>query len=168
VVRPQAKSFFRGKLPLATNTYRKRGTCPAHRRRWLPARLEFAMIATDFVHQQPPSLAAALDEALSIRRRCQTPRGRVCEELEIVARIQDAAVASPRAWRRAVHQRGSELALWLWGVALGVAALGLADQALGLLDALPGVNAGGSGRRALLEELIALAQTEQPSLARVG
>jgi hypothetical protein len=131
-------------------------------------RLEFAMILVDSVKQQPPSLVAALDQALSVRRRCQTARGRVCEELDLVARIQDAAVVAPRAWRRAVRQRGSELALWLWGVALGVAALGMADQALGLLEALPGVNAGGGGRRALLEELIALARKDHPSLARAS
>jgi hypothetical protein len=46
------------------------------------------------------------------------------------------------------------LALWLIGVALGCAGLGLYDEALGMLGAVAGVDAGGDGRETLLTDII--------------
>lgn len=98
-------------------------------------------------------IARLLDDTLSIRRRTQRPR--LGEELERLTRLVTLAGEAPLTFREESAPRRGELVQWLYGVALGVAASGLSQEALGLLDVLPGVPAGAEGRRLLLAELIA-------------
>lgn len=94
-----------------------------------------------------------LEDTLSPRRR--TCRPSLAAELARLERMVELAGDAYVSWRAAMQPRQSELALWLFGVAIGVAANGLRQEALALLDVLPGVPAGGEGRRALLGELLA-------------
>lgn len=94
-----------------------------------------------------------LDDTLGVRRRTEKPA--LENELERLERMVEWAVDAYPSWREALTPRRSELALWLYGVAIGVAANGLGPQALALLDVLPGVPAGAEGRRELLQALLA-------------
>jgi hypothetical protein len=102
---------------------------------------------------EPHRLTRLLDDTLSIRRRATRPR--LHEELGRLTQLMEFAGLAPLGFREVLGPRRAELEQWLYGVALGVAAAGLAHEALGLLDVLPGVAAGSDGRRALLIELIA-------------
>jgi len=110
----------------------------------------------------------ALDDALSLRRRCEaTQADTLAEELARLERLQALAQAEPLLWRKVVAPRAEELGLWLYGVAIGVAALGLGREALALLDVLDGVPGGEHGRRELLWELLAAAH-DADNLAACG
>lgn len=52
-----------------------------------------------------------------------------------------------------------------FGVALGVAGMGLPEASLAMLDVLPGVAGGAQGRRELLESLLAEAEELAPDFA---
>ncbi len=82
-------------------------------------------------------------------------RDRLAVELQRLDRLHCAARSNPRRFGRAIQGRHNAVALWLYGVAVGVAAHGLHDTALALLDVLPGIAAGAHGRRELLCDLIA-------------
>lgn len=120
----------------------------------------------DRLHRHPLASNAAqartrldreLDQACALTERfCQ--RQRLGEELQRLERLQHLAHLWPSQWRLCTADCGEPLALWLFGVALGVAGLGLAEAALAMLDVLPGVAAGAQGRRELLQSL--LLQTE--------
>lgn len=113
-------------------------------------------------------MARALDEALSLRRRCEARQGdALAEELARLERLQALSQSNLPLWHRAVAPRADELALWLYGIAIGVAALGLPREALALLDVLAGVPAGAAGRRELLWELME-AQRHGERLASCG
>ena len=113
-------------------------------------------------------IARALDDALSLRRRCEAGHGdALAEELARLERLQALSQSNPALWHRVVAPRADELALWLYGIAIGVAALGLPREALALLDVLAGVPAGAAGRRELLWELM-LAQRNGERLASCG
>jgi len=108
--------------------------------------------------------ARALDAALSLAQRLGSgddKRRPLSAELRHLERLHDLALRQPLAWQEAVTERREEAALWLYGVALGVAAHGLHTEALVLLNVLPGVAAGAEGRRALLLELVAAALAER-------
>ncbi len=81
-------------------------------------------------------------------------RDRLGLELARLERLQQLALLWPRQWQRCIAPCRESLALWLYGVALGVAGLGLHEAALALLDTLPGIAAGAAGRRALLRGLL--------------
>lgn len=76
-------------------------------------------------------------------------------ELRRLERLQRWALDQPSSWRHACQGRETGLSVWLYGIALGIAAMGQGRAALALLDALPGVDGGGHGRRALLAGLVA-------------
>lgn len=111
-----------------------------------------------------PSLCLdhALSSAVSLSRRCApSPRAfRLEDDLSHLERLQALAAQAPDLWRVGVAARRHELALWVYGVAMAVASLGLHREALALLDVLPEVPAGADGRRELLEELLTHAAPE--------
>lgn len=99
-----------------------------------------------------------LDRELELA--CALPRSfgqrqRLGEELQRLERLQLLAQLWPSQWRRCTADCREALALWLFGVALGVAGLGMPEAALALLDALPGIGGGAQGRLQLLQSLIA-------------
>jgi hypothetical protein len=71
----------------------------------------------------------------------------------------------PTQWQRCIADSTDPLGLWLFGVALGVAGLGLPEASLAMLDVLPGVAGGAQGRRELLESLLAEAEELAPNFA---
>lgn len=77
--------------------------------------------------------------------------------------LATAAHAQPEAWRRAVAARQPALGLWLYRLALAVAAAGAVAQARELLDSLPGVAVADEVREAL-----GLALADEPAWALVG
>ncbi len=81
-------------------------------------------------------------------------RDRLATELRRLDRLHRASRCQPRRFAQTVRGRQGALSLWLYGVAVGVAAQGLHDTALALLDLLPGITAGAAGRRELLCDLI--------------
>lgn len=95
-----------------------------------------------------------LEQTLSPQRRQTVKRDALTFELLRLETLQQMASDQPRAWQRAVKHRRHELALWLFTVAVGVAALGLHREALEILAVLPGVQGGGQGRLELLQELL--------------
>ena len=110
----------------------------------------------------------ALDDALSLRRRCEAQHGDVlAQELARLERLQALSQANAPLWRKLVAPRAEELALWLYGIAIGVGALGLPREAMALLEVLDGVPGGGRGRRELLWELLE-AQRGAENLAACG
>ena len=107
-------------------------------------------------------LAEDVDAALhACWRQPRRNRRRLLSELELVNRCQHAALLWPSAYRELVDGRERSLALWLFGLAVSVAATGLRDDAGVLLDALPEVDGRGDGREALLDELLALAGNDR-------
>jgi hypothetical protein len=112
-----------------------------------------------------PSLGLdrALASAVSLSRRCAAiPRTfRLEDDLAHLERLQGLAAQAPDLWRVGVAARRHELALWVYGVAMAVASLGLYREALALLDVLPEVPAGADGRKELLEELLTHATPER-------
>lgn len=118
--------------------------------------------------QENDIVQRALDDALSLRRRCEGRQSDVlAQELARLERLQALSLADPQLWLRAVAPRAEELALWLYGIAIGVGALGLPREAMALLDVLAGVPGGARGRRELLWELL-LAQRGDDNLAACG
>lgn len=108
-------------------------------------------------------LLGELESACELQRSfCR--RDRLGIELARLERLQQLALLRPDQWRRSTAPCRAPLALWLYGVALGVAGLGLHEAALTLLDSLPGIDGGAAGRRALLQSLLAAA-APQPVLA---
>ena len=107
------------------------------------------------------ALRTDLDRALAAcwRRRRRDHR-RLIDELELLTRCQHAALLWPRSYQRLVDDRERALALWLFDLALAVAAVGLQADAPALLDALPDVDGPGEGRGTLLAELLELAACE--------
>ena len=81
-------------------------------------------------------------------------RDRLAAELRRLDRLHRCAHAAPQRFARMIAGQQKALSLWLYGVAVGVAAQGLPDTALALLDLLPGVAAGAQGRRELLLDLL--------------
>ena len=82
-----------------------------------------------------------------------TERLRLSEELSRWRTLQAAARAQPAAWHKAVAARQAEVGLWLYRMALAVAAAGCPGLAVSLLDSLPGVTVDGAVRLALAEAL---------------
>jgi hypothetical protein len=113
-----------------------------------------------------PSPDVALDQALtaavSLSRRCAPmPRAfRLEDDLAHLERLQALAAQAPELWQTGVQPWRFELALWVYGVAMAVASLGLHREAVALLDVLPEVPAGADGRRELLCELMAAVNPE--------
>lgn len=95
-------------------------------------------------------------------------RDRLGLELARLERLQQLAMLWPYQWRRATAACRESLALWLYGVALGVAGLGLHDAAVALLDSLPGIDGGAGGRRDLLRALLADAATSPAGPSPAG
>ncbi|MSP90833.1 MAG: hypothetical protein EXR79_03360 [Myxococcales bacterium] len=101
-----------------------------------------------------------LAEVLDRPRCARHPRARLDDDLSLLVRMARLSRAAPLRWQRAVRPRRLELALWVWGVALAVAAAGLEGDAAALLDVLPGVAAGADGRSELLADLIEDARSD--------
>lgn len=74
------------------------------------------------------------------------------DELARLERLQILAFRLPVQWAAAT-KGNTQLAEWLFGVALGVAGVGMAQAAVKLLDALPGVDVGPE-KRALFQTLV--------------
>lgn len=105
-----------------------------------------------------------LDEACSLPHSfCQ--RQRLGDELHRLERLQHLAHLWPTQWQHCIADSTDPLGLWLFGVALGVAGLGLPEASLAMLDVLPGVAGGAQGRRELLESLLAEAEELAPNFA---
>lgn len=109
-----------------------------------------------------------LAEVLDPPRCTRHPRARLDDDLGLLVRMARLSRIAPLRWQQAVRARRLELALWVWGVALAVAASGLVGDAVALLDVLPGVGAGADGRRELLEDLIDDARSDGPLAALVA
>jgi len=92
-------------------------------------------------------------------------RERLACELRRLDRMHTAARSNPRRFARAIQGLQRAIGLWLYGIAVGVAAQGLHDTAIALLDLLPGIAAGAEGRRELLLDLIADHATQPLLLA---
>ena len=105
-----------------------------------------------------------LSETLSPQRRQTVKRDQLTAELLRLERLQEMASHLPDVWRRVAQPRQHELALWLFTVAVGVAALGFQIDALAILDVLPGIHGGGQGRRELLEELLQTSEPKQKAM----
>lgn len=95
----------------------------------------------------------AVAQTVSLARLTAPRPDRLGDELVRLGGLQELARVTPLAWRTVVKERQEELAFWLFNVAVGVAAAVGQGSALAILDALPAVDAGAHGRRALLEEL---------------
>lgn len=83
-----------------------------------------------------------------------SPVATVCADLDLVVALQRCARSQPARLAELLVRHGRMLDLWLFGVALSCAGLGLVEEADLLLDAVPGVQAAACGRRALLQELV--------------
>jgi hypothetical protein len=105
-----------------------------------------------------------LDEACALPRSFGQ-RQRLGDELHRLERLQHLAHLWPTQWQRCIADSTDPLGLWLFGVALGVAGLGLPEASLAMLDVLPGVAGGAQGRRELLESLLAEAEELAPNFA---
>ena len=85
----------------------------------------------------------------------------LCQDLDLVVDLQRCASEEPARMDALCERHRPTLELWLFGIALGCAGFGLHDEALGMLDAVQGIDAGGGGRAALLADIIQW-QNEQP------
>lgn len=102
-----------------------------------------------------------LEQTLCPQRRQTVKREALTFELLRLETLQQMANDQPRVWLRATKGRRHELALWLFTVAIGVAALGLHREALEILCVLPGVPGGAQGRLELLQELLLASEPVQ-------
>ncbi|MBI5609966.1 MAG: hypothetical protein HY902_13920, partial [Deltaproteobacteria bacterium] len=92
-----------------------------------------------------PNLDPHLDHAADPRHwLCAPPQ--LHRELDRLEHLLRVARQQPRLWQQAIAGRDPPLALWQFGVALGVAQWGCGDTALVLLDALPGGPGAAGGR----------------------
>jgi hypothetical protein len=115
----------------------------------------YLMPASADLNLQPARVGRDLDHAADPRHWVCT-RPLLHRELDRLEGFLAVAKSHPRLWLRAIAGREGPLALWLFGVALGVAQWGCGETALILLDALPGVAGGEAGRRELLREILAI------------
>ncbi len=100
-----------------------------------------------------PSVELHLDHAADPHHwHCAPPQ--LHRELDRLEHLLVVARQHPRLWQQAIAGREQPLALWLFGVALGVAQWGCGDTALLLLEALPGVPGAAGGRGELLREIL--------------
>ena len=95
----------------------------------------------------------AVAQTVSLSRLTARRPDRLGDELARLGALQELARVTPMAWRHVVRERQEELGFWLFNVAVGVAASVGHAAAVAILDALPCVDAGAHGRRALLAEL---------------
>ncbi|MSQ81955.1 MAG: hypothetical protein EXR77_03440 [Myxococcales bacterium] len=99
--------------------------------------------------------SAQRDVQAAVRSASLFVRGDLLQgELRRLDRLHRCARIRPQTYADAIDGHRAALALWLYGIAVGVAAQGLPEAALALLDVLPSVPAGGHGRRELLRDLI--------------
>lgn len=113
-----------------------------------------------------PMLDARFEARMERRvRRLFAPAGSspvatLCTDLDLVVALQRCARVQPERLASLLVRHGRLLDLWLFGVALSCAGLGLTREADLLLDAVPGIHAAGCGRRELLAELVAFGVDE--------
>ncbi len=110
----------------------------------------------DAQHGRQGSLSERVCQALAEEpyRRLVHGLSRLGRDVELVSCLQQCARRSPQRIEYLREQHGESLDRWLFGVALGCAGLGLYSQSLLLLDAVPGLEGGGRGRREFLEAVI--------------
>lgn len=119
----------------------------------------------------PVALAQAQQDVELAARKALFPLAgsQLAEELRRLDRLHRLAAVRPAVYARAVAGRAAGLALWLYGVGLGLAGQGLGEAALLALDVLPGIDGGGGGRAELLAEIIAdAAGDHRPEVRHVG
>jgi hypothetical protein len=115
-------------------------------------------------HSVPAAVLADLDWASDPQRhfgRADLLGG----ELKRLERLQRWAQRHGEGWRQAIHGRELGLGIWLYGIALGIAAMGHGRAALSLLEALPQIDGGAHGRRDLLAGLVEPLVDTAPSRA---
>lgn len=122
--------------------------------------LDATHLRTASADRCPPAVVTAepsaqRDVQAAVRTASLFVRGDLLQgELRRLDRLHRCARIRPRTYAEAIDGHRAALALWLYGIAVGVAAQGLPEAALALLDVLPSVQAGGHGRRELLSDLI--------------